>query len=536
MIQRRMLALLSGALFGLSACLGALDDAPPPATVSEPRTGPDGGPEHEPCEEVVPATLRRLSASQYRNSVLDILHVPSLPGTVLDRLNGIAEDRAGRFVTNVLAVDETATAAYLDNAVELAVVSRENRARFAGEDCDASDRACARKTLEGLTELAFRGRSSPSMIEGYLRDYDAALSADASAEEAFDLALASVWNSPNFLYRAEETKGDGSATVDDLALAARLAALLWDSTPDRPLLDRARAGDLATDLADVVEEMMNDARFDRSQRLFFQALLGVDDSLELPGLDDDLREAIILESYAFIDHVMTEDDGSLATLLTANYTVGDSRLAEHYQADSPAGGYGRIELPSERRGLLTHAGVLAAHGSHFPEVHRALFLRDTFLCDPVPLFTEVPPDEGAEFRLTNSECAACHRFMDPLGFAYTEFDNVGRYSASTVEDWESLPAQPELIALRPDSDVEGVVASPAELAGRLADSEQVRACFTQHWLSYAFGTKGAGASDACAGETLTDSFRRSNGDVLELIRETLSNEAFARRARSGFGG
>src|SRR5690606_21131483 len=72
-----------------------------------------------------------------------------------------------------------------------------------------------------------------------------------------------------------------------------------------------------------------------------------------------LKAAVVAENHAFIRAVLEESDGSVSTLLGADWTVtSDGPLLDLYQAQPAAGG--RASLPT-RRGILNQGAFLAVH-------------------------------------------------------------------------------------------------------------------------------------------------------------------------------
>src|SRR5206468_2661509 len=94
----------------------------------------------------------------------------------------------------------------------------------------------------------------------------------------------------------------------------------------------------------------------------------------------------------------------------------------------------------DRLGLLESGGVLAtqARPDSSSPIHRGKLVRERFLCQPLP-----PPPPGIVVQppaldpslttrdrytrhSTDEPCKSCHRLMDPIGFAFEDFDGVGR--------------------------------------------------------------------------------------------------------------
>src|SRR5262249_49752651 len=103
-----------------------------------------------------------------------------------------------------------------------------------------------------------------------------------------------------------------------------------------------------------------------------------------------------------------------------------------------------ITFPSDqgRAGILTQAGFLSvqAHPDQTSPVLRGKFIRSKLLCQSVPPPPDdvdiSPPeiDQGGTARerfslhlSAGSSCNACHSLMDPIGFAFENFDAIGQY-------------------------------------------------------------------------------------------------------------
>jgi len=101
-----------------------------------------------------------------------------------------------------------------------------------------------------------------------------------------------------------------------------------------------------------------------------------------------------------------------------------------------------------RGGLLTQASVLSltSDGTRHRPVHRGLWVSEAIYGKtppPPPPNVEplapTPSDQPKatvrqqlEAHATNDLCASCHRKIDPLGFAFDNFDAIGRWRTEEV--------------------------------------------------------------------------------------------------------
>jgi hypothetical protein len=305
--------------------------------------------------------------------------------------------------------------------------------------------------------------------------------------------------------------------VSDVELASRLSFFLWSSIPDEELLNAAESGQLrdAAALERQVRRMLADPRAESlttnfaSQWLHLRNLAASVPNLRIfPDFDDNLRQALRRETELFFASIVAEDR-SVLTLLDADYTFLNERLARHYDVPHVYGDrFRRVTLPagSERRGLLGHGSILVvtSHATRTSPVRRGKWILDNILGMPppappanVPRLEEsasgTTPQTMRELMARHREdpgCAACHRSIDPLGLALEHFDAVGRWrevgeGRSPIDSSGSLPGGESF------DGVEGLrralVAKPDVFVGTL----------TEKLLTYALG-RGVDAHDAPA--------------------------------------
>ena len=278
---------------------------------------------------------------------------------------------------------------------------------------------------------------------------------------------------------------------------------------------------------------------DQKKKSLDMTLASIDKQDE--SFDEAMRDSMIAETKAFIDDVLWEGDGTIATLLTADYTFMDANVAQLYGVDGVEGdGLQRVNLPDGRRGILSHPGVLAAHGHGQMPVYRGKFIRDSFFC----LSTNDPPDdivpletyEGeslrskAESRMNATEqgCANCHLQMDGMGLVFDNYDEMGRYQTED-EFGNSLDDSGQILGtLSTDQRVDGV----DQLATVLAESEEVQTCVSKQFFRYAFARTENGQTDGCSLHMIDEALARSNGNIREVLVAMTTTDAFRYRKQT----
>ena len=307
---------------------------------------------------------------------------------------------------------------------------------------------------------------------------DEGLSWEASMQRAMLAALVS----PKFLFRLElDDRPSPLATtepaapsslapqaLDEFQLASRLSYFLWSTMPDEELFTLAGKGELTKNVDAQVRRMLADPKSNSlvdqfaMQWLQLQRLKTVSPDTKLfPQFNDTLRAAMFKETELFIDAIIREDR-SILDLIDADFTFVNRPLARHYgledaMAKRPEGdqrrrrfdpnrdtAFERITLPNKQRGgLLTQASILTvtSNPTRTSPVKRGRWILEQILGAPPPPPPPNVPElpEGDKAQLTgslrqrmeqhraNPSCANCHAKMDPLGFAFENFDAIGGF-------------------------------------------------------------------------------------------------------------
>ena len=310
------------------------------------------------------------------------------------------------------------------------------------------------KQLEAVLGFAGQAWRRPLSVaeQGDLR----ALYANLRQQElphavAVRMMLARVLVAPAFLYRGEKAAPGLKATpVSDLELATRLSYFLWSSAPDEELTALALQGRLHDPavLAAQARRMLKDAKIRRLATEFGCQWLHVRDVETLDeksarhfptfvSLRSDLQE----EAVQFFTHLFQEN-GSVLSLLDADYTFVNGPLAKHYGLDWKGSGWQRVDglRAKGRGGILGFASTLAKQSgaSRTSPILRGNWLSEVVLGERlprppkgVPILPEETPQGLTERQLierhsSDEQCAGCHQRIDPFGFALEGFDAIGR--------------------------------------------------------------------------------------------------------------
>jgi hypothetical protein len=274
------------------------------------------------------------------------------------------------------------------------------------------------------------------------------------------------------------------------------------------------------------------------------------------------RAAMVAEAELFVERTLFDGDGTLGTLLTDNH--GFVSQIEHPMGDplSTSRLYGSVTLmdadpirrrfedgnfdyaieiqaaefsADERAGILTLPAVLTtlAHPVHPAPILRGVFLKERLLCEAVgqpPDGAETAaPADSLEVESTNrvrteaatspAGCAACHDQINPLGFAFENFDSMGGWRTTD----NGLPVDASGTLVRTGQDF----THAASLSRHLAESRQVHDCYALQWARYASG------QSHLSKEEITDiqeTFFQTGGDVQQLLVDIVTSDMFRYRS------
>ena len=417
--------------------------------------------------------------------------------------------------------------------------------------------AQTREVLTRFVTRAFRRPAKPEEVERYATFVDAAVGRGEKWEAGIQLAMQAVLVSPKFLFRVElEDRPDGPEPrpLDEFQLASRLSYFLWASMPDDELFDLAARKQLTPNLDAQVRRMLKDPR-SRSlvdsfvmQWLQLQNLKNFQpDKAKFPNFDDRLRASMAEETKRFFEAIIREDR-SVLDVIDADFTYVNSTLARHYGLSEKNGSvprrrYGqpeefvRVDLKGTNRGgILTQASVLAvtSNPTRTSPVKRGRWVLEQLLGTPPP---PPPPDvpeleqdgkpltagslrQRMEEHRKNPACANCHAKMDPLGFAFENFDAVGAFRDKD----ENVKVDPS--GELPDGTM---FSGPAELKKiLLAKKDLFARCLTEKLLTYALG-RGLEYYDKRPVDRIVGELAKNDYKFSVLVAEIVKSDPFRLR-------
>lgn len=460
---------------------------------------------------------------------------------------------------------------YRTDAV-LGEVSRDGAVTLADSASDIAEHVVPAdvSTLLGCTPTA---SETDACIAGYVDDLGArafrrplrddertiftSLYADLVIDESLPVregvigVVEAILGAPQLHYLSTDldAEEDGVIRLPDHAVAERLSFFLWNEPPDTTLRTVADEGRLGTreDVEREARRMVEDPRTTTMLVGFVEDWLELHrvrgmtkDPASFPAWAGGLQTSIVREHELFVTEVMN-DDARFETLMSADFAVVDAQLAGVYETSITDG---RASLGPERRGILNLSGFLAGHaGATEPApVLRGVTVIRQVLCEDMELpagiaITSPPQDPTRTTRQrftahrADPFCAGCHDRIDPIGFAFEDFDAVG---AHRERDENDLAVDASGRVRSVDGALDVPVSGGASVSDALATSPVVRSCFARQVFGYAEGrvldrTASDAEIDDCAIDQIAARFAESDGDIRELLVAIATSEAFRAR-------
>ena len=317
--------------------------------------------------------------------------------------------------------------------------------------------------------------------------------------------------------------------ISPFQVAERLSRFLWGTPADPTFLQKVDhlAPATSADVAALAREMLDDARADAALQAFYRKWLERAEQAP-PGLDPALWEDMGRETDSLVTH-LTRYGGSFRDLLTVPLSFLDARLGQHYGMAVPGTDLALVQLdPTQRGGVLTHGSWL---GSHPDASRRGRWVYNALYGSPFPTPPAAnvhrargkPPTGLTTRRLQEwatvdqAACMTCHTFIDPPGFLYEHYDEIGRFRAVDAGSPVDAAATVQLPGF--DGDLDGA----ASLAANAASSCVAQLSFAQRWLKTATGID---QPEAAASEEVAATFRAAGLSLRELIVAVVQSRLF----------
>jgi len=543
----------TGATGGGSNGGGNMPPPTGPMTPGDPTKGALGD------KDTVPGKnpLRRLTLLEYQNTVRDLLGIDaaqvSLAGLAGDQESSLSGFVKGSTLTT--GQDARALMASADAAAKLVQGSLDKILPCKSVPTAAAEQdACADKFIEQFGLRAFRRPLAKSEIDALHKLYQdqRGPAVGAPFDQAIVTMISTILQSPMFLYHWEigQTAPIHEGNLiryNPYEIASKLSYMFWSTMPDETLFQLAGQGGLTApeQIAAQAQRLVTDARAkDAISDFHFQWLeiAGLSDMPKDPSFKDyspAVAKAMTEETKAFVADVFFGSKPTLETLFTSTTSFVDPGLAKIYGATASGTGMQKVTLDAtQRSGLLTEGSFLAVGadaGDSLPPrrgnavLHRALCIDLEVppnivvpaVADPNPMQTT---RQRFEMHGTQDCAKACHSFIDPIGFAFENYDAVGSYR--TKENNQNIDASGTV-----DLPKSGKVSfkNAIELSAFLAKAPETKDCMVRQWTRFALGRREL-PSEEPSFKVLAQAFDASGYNLRDMLVALTKTRMFTHRA------
>lgn len=479
-------------------------------------------------EEIIPE--RQLSPERMREVMIVSTNFPADDRSLgYERGAGVSSEWEQAVTQAAIAVSEKVIAKLDD---------------LAGTKPNAEDRVEKLKRFaSSFAEFAFRR----PLEEPTRKLIDTFFSQAKTPEVAVKRTILYTLKSPLFLY-PELASSDGAP--DDHTIAARLALILWDTLPDKRLLQAAQEKRLheREDVLRAAQRLATDPRARAKMDGFFHHWLELDhadglskDPKAFPNFDQaaiaDLRTSLRL----FLDDIVWSEKSDYRQLLQADFIPLNDRLAKLYGKNVSGPDFERVSFdPKQRAGVVTHPYLLSAFATAraTSPIHRGVFLTRNI----VGMSLKSPPAavafEESQFKpgLTMREkiteltrdgnCMSCHSVINPLGFSLENFDAIGRWRTKD----ENKPVDP-VAELPLDNDQTIRLTGPRDIANHVVNSPDGHRAFIRHLFHHLVKQPAAAFGNDTL-DRLQQSFVQNDFNIQKLMAEIATLAAMHHQVES----
>jgi hypothetical protein len=497
-------------------------------------------------EDVLTRRIRLLTNYEYANTVNDLLNTTT--GNTLAA--GFEADVRVKFFNNDVEAARM-TSSRMDaywNAAESASKSV-SMTNLLTCDAQLSRDQCANTFVPAFGKKAFRRPLATDEQTSYLNLFKLGASNEAGAR----LVIQGMLASPGFLYRTELGNTlTGNTSLTPYETASLLSYTFTGSMPDATLLTEADNNRLSTSaqLRTQADRLLGTAKAATQLARFGTQWLKVDDVANLqrdpalfPMFTPAIGTAMKSELTNFLSEVFLKPGYSVSQLFNPGFTFVNGPLASYYGISDVSGdNFQKVTTNTERSGVL-HLGAVTATLSSVKEshpIHRGLLVRRNLLCQdfapPPPNVGEVEPldpnkptRERFAAHTSNPNCQSCHQYIDNIGFAFENYDAVGRYRTT----------QGNSIPVDASGGISGLITMTASdsfqfnnlrgLSTVLATDgvEATSKCLTKQYQRFATGVS---EPNACAVNASYSRWQASSSkDLKTLLLETVTSPTFLTR-------
>ncbi|MBK1878986.1 DUF1592 domain-containing protein [Pelagicoccus mobilis] len=267
---------------------------------------------------------------------------------------------------------------------------------------------------------------------------------------------------------------------------------------------------------------------------------------DLPELSWREQNAMREETEQYFEYIIREDR-PISEFIDSDYAFLNETTAKHYGIDGVTGrNVRRVNLPenSPRGGVLTQGTLLAytSNPTRTSPVKRGVFILENILGTPpaapppnIPSLEDVASERDLEnmslrdtlaIHREKALCASCHNRMDPLGLALENFNALGIWRDSELD--QEIDSSGTLITGESFNSIQELKRILA--TDRLHDFYH---CFAEKMLTYALG-RGLDYYDTHTLDQLVETLEQNEGRPSSLFRAIVHSAPFQKTRHPDF--
>jgi Protein of unknown function (DUF1588)/Protein of unknown function (DUF1592) len=502
----------------------------------------------DPAEQAEGLDARRLARIEYYNTMLGLLTRPFGATEAAQILNAdpntfwnkYPQDAYAPFTRSDQLITSRHSKSYFDIANEVANAAttdaRINRlittfvGYSPGKCVSASATSMSIDCLEAFTKnFALRAWGRPIEVGSLnLNDEWASLTKSftvgANPKEIINNLVFRILVAPSFttqVYLDGVLSATNSMQLSNFAIARRLSFQFMRSNLDENLINLALTQDLKTDagfanalnyvsqrakpmIAEFSEEWLALYKMPKPLTPPTSKLSYISNGITV---DSNLTSAMKSEIIELMTYIYDSARPASEILTSTVSFARDPNLLKLYGLTTPAPAVvsesNAIRFPAShgRSGVPSRAAYLLSPTDSEKPIARAIHIREQFLCaevkgTPPPNATSTPLPTGnlttrekIQAITSSSACIGCHASINPVGYAYGQFNALGGYQMAEPIFQNNvfstqLTADPS-VDLTPVFGLSLTTKNAAEFNSQIAESPEFKRCFSQHYKTFA---------------------------------------------------
>ena len=424
---------------------------------------------------------------------------------------------------------EVSTAVGGENLSTGCVVSQAGENQCLNQFTAAFGQIAYRRPINNAEQTAFRNHANAE--EG------------ADFERKVQRIIEAMLVSPNFMHKLTEPV-ESATSLDSYKIAELLAFSIWNSVPDRTLLEAATQNQLNTreQIKAQAIRLLSDDRALPQISIFIRHWLRMEnfeeifkDQEALPIFTPEVLASLNEEFDAYIAYIIKEKEASLAALFSSSAYPMSALTAPLYGVDfGSRQGVQVVETDANQRfGVLTHPAYLSRHAGPVESLpfSRGQQIFEDIICqqlaavaasdsDPVEQSAEFTKRQALEAATAGDSCQPCHNKLNGIGLSMDVYDSVGRYRTS-------LGGKP----IDASGSIAGVLgldlefSHPKEMNQQILDLGVVQQCFAVNAVEH-FRGQGVRVADQCSLQQAVNVASENVSDsIIDILAEIFSSQA-----------